>query len=76
MKVKTVIILFLLFLFLIILLQNTEVVSFRIYFWVLSMSRIILLPAVLIIGFIIGFIAAKIHRKKHLTKIKERSDDE
>ncbi len=76
MKVKTVIILFLLFLFLIILLQNTEVVNFRIYFWELSMSRIILLPAVLIIGFIIGFIYAKIHRKKHLTKIKERSDDE
>jgi uncharacterized integral membrane protein len=76
MKIKTVFILFLLFLFLIILLQNTEVVSFRIYFWELSMSRIILLPAVLIIGFIIGFIIAKIRRKKHLTKIKERGDDE
>jgi uncharacterized integral membrane protein len=76
MKVKTIIILILIFLFLIILLQNTEVVGFRIYFWKISMSRIILLPAILVTGFIIGFITAKIHRKKHKIRINEKDNDE
>jgi uncharacterized integral membrane protein len=75
MKVKTVIILFLIFLFLIILLQNTEVVDFSIYFWKVSMSRIILLPSILIMGFVIGFITAKIHRKKHQPRMKEEDDE-
>lgn len=75
MKAKTVIILFLIFLFLVILLQNTEVVDFNIYFWKISMSRIILLPFILIMGFIIGFITAKIHRKKHQTRMKVEDDE-
>ena len=75
MKVKTVTILFLVFLFLIILLQNTEVVDFSIYFWKISMSRIILLPSILIMGFVIGFITAKIHRKKHQPRIKGEDDE-
>ena len=75
MKAKTVIILFLIFLFLVILLQNTEVVDFNIYFWKISMSRIILLPFILILGFVIGFITAKIHRKKYQTKIQGEDDE-
>ncbi len=76
MKVKTIIILIFVFLFLIILFQNTEVVDLRIYFWKISMSRIILLPAILVAGFIVGFITAKIHRKKHQIGIKEKDNDE
>jgi uncharacterized integral membrane protein len=42
-------------LFSIILLQNTQIVSFKFLFWEFSMSRIILLPLVMAIGVIIGF---------------------
>ncbi|MBC8385232.1 MAG: LapA family protein [Candidatus Cloacimonetes bacterium] len=66
MKPKTIIILVLIILFLILLIQNTEVVDFKIYFWTISMSRIIIYPAILITGFIIGYIAAVISKKKNL----------
>lgn len=46
-------------LLLIVLLQNTQVVSVRFLFWKLSMSRIILLPLIMLIGFIIGFFVCK-----------------
>ena len=46
-------------LLLIILLQNTQVVSVRFLFWKLSMSRIILLPLFMLVGFIIGFFVGK-----------------
>mgnify|MGYP000209269937 CR=1 FL=1 len=44
---------------LIVLLQNTEVVSIQFLFWKISMSRIILIPILIVIGFIIGFIVGK-----------------
>lgn len=44
---------------LIVLLQNTQVVTFRVLFWDLSMSRIIFLPLLVIIGFVIGFFMGK-----------------
>ena len=59
MKPKTIAMLVLGGLLLIILLQNTQVVSVRFLFWKLSMSRIILLPLILLIGFIIGFFVGR-----------------
>jgi len=46
-------------LILVVLLQNTQVVSVRFLFWKLSMSRIILLPLFLLVGFVIGFFAGR-----------------
>ncbi len=46
-------------LLLVVLLQNTQVVSVRFLFWKLSMSRIILLPLFTLIGLIIGFFVGK-----------------
>ena len=60
MKPKTVIILIIFVLFLIVLLQNTQVVTLRFLFWEISMSRIILLAVVLLIGVVIGYVAAGI----------------
>lgn len=60
MKPKTIIVLIIAALFLIILLQNTQVVTLRLYFWQLTMSRIILLVVTLLIGFIVGYIVAKV----------------
>lgn len=43
----------------ILLLQNTQVVSVQFLFWKWSMSRIILLPLILLIGFGVGFFVGK-----------------
>lgn len=72
MKFKTIIVLIIFILVLVIFIQNTEVVEFKVYFWNLQMSRIILYPGILILGFIIGYIVAKINRHKiYKEKLKE-----
>ena len=43
----------------VILVQNTPVVSIQFFFWNISMSRIILILFVLLIGFILGYFFAK-----------------
>ncbi|MFH1122975.1 MAG: lipopolysaccharide assembly protein LapA domain-containing protein [Pseudomonadota bacterium] len=57
-------------LFLIFLFQNTQVVTLRLYFWKISMSQIILIPLVLILGFLIGYIVAKVTKKGPPLKLK------
>ena len=57
-------------LFLIFLFQNTQVVTLRLYFWKISMSQIILIPLVLILGFLIGYIVAKVTKKGPSLKLK------
>jgi uncharacterized integral membrane protein len=47
-------------LFLIVLFQNTDVVTLRVLFWDVSMSQVILIPLVLVIGFAAGFVVAKL----------------
>lgn len=59
MKPKYISLIVILCLFLILLLQNTQVVTLRLFFWKVSMSQIILIPLIMVIGFIIGFITAK-----------------
>jgi uncharacterized integral membrane protein len=59
-KLKLVIVAILTFLFIILLLQNTEVVSLKLFFWEISMSRILFFPVLLLTGFIIGFVVAKL----------------
>lgn len=59
MKAKNIAILIVSIVLFIILLQNTQVVSLRLLFWKISMSRIILLPLIMLIGFSVGFIVGK-----------------
>ena len=59
MKPKNIALVVLGVLLLVVLLQNTQVVSIRFLFWKLSMSRIILLPLIMLIGFIIGFFVGR-----------------
>lgn len=54
----------LILLFLIIFLQNTQVVMFRILFWNISASMILMFVSTLVVGFIGGFVASEIIRKK------------
>jgi len=59
MKPKNIVLISLGILLLIVLLQNAQVVSVRFLFWKLSMSRIIFLPLIMCIGFIIGFFVGR-----------------
>jgi len=71
MKPKTIIILFLLLVFIIILFQNLNTYPIQLLFWKFNVSRIILFPAILLLGILIGLIMGK-KRKKN---VKEDSSD-
>lgn len=60
MKPKVVVVLILMALFLIVLIQNTQIVTYHLYFWYVSISQIILVPLVALFGFVVGFIVAKL----------------
>ena len=64
MKPKTVFIIIILLLFGIIIIQNTEMAGFQLYFWKVEMSRAILLPIIFVAGLIIGFFGCLIMAKK------------
>ena len=70
MKPKTWTVIILLFLCAVLLLQNMEVVSFKIFFWDITMSRIIAFPMLVLIGMVIGFTVAKLTGKAHREKKK------
>jgi uncharacterized integral membrane protein len=59
MKPMTIVILVIIALFVIILVQNTQVVTLHLLFWKLGMSQIILVPLTMLIGFVIGYLVAK-----------------
>jgi uncharacterized integral membrane protein len=63
MKPKTIILMILLLLCLVILIQNTEVVTLQVFFWQITMSRILLIPILILIGFVIGYLAAMLRKR-------------
>ncbi len=67
-KPKTIVAFVLIVLFLIIFLQNTQVVSFRIFFWKISMSQIILIPLTMFIGLVLGYVIGKMTGSRHNKK--------
>lgn len=73
MKAKTWAIIILLFLCAVLLVQNMEVVTFQVFFWPISMSRIIAFPLLILIGVVIGFTAAKLTGKAHRDKKRKTS---
>lgn len=62
MKPKTIIVLVLIVLFVIILVQNTQVIDVQIFFWKIAMSRIIMICFLLLMGFFIGYLVAKLQK--------------
>jgi len=66
-KLKLIAVLVISALVIILLVQNKQVVTYRLFFWQISISQIILVPLILIVGFILGFIIAKL-RKRRSTK--------
>jgi uncharacterized integral membrane protein len=66
MKAKILIVAVLLALLAILLVQNTQEVIFRVYFWKISMSQVILVPLAVLVGFLFGYFAAKMGREKKI----------
>ena len=64
-KPKVIIILVIIALCLIILFQNTQVVTLRLFFWNMAMSQIIFMPLIFVIGFILGFLVSKWAGRRH-----------
>lgn len=59
-------------LFIIFLVQNTQVVTLHLYFWEISMSQIILISLVLVLGFIVGYIVRMVTGKHEKRRGPER----
>lgn len=61
---KIIIALVLVVLVVILLFQNTQqVVTLNLFFWEISMSQIILIPLVLVLGFVAGYLVATFRGK-------------
>jgi len=63
MKPKTIIILLLIVLAIVIVIQNSEMITLKLFFWKIMMSRIIFMVGLLAVGFILGFLVAKMTQK-------------
>ena len=63
-RVRTLAILALVFVAFVVIVQNTEIVSVRILFWDLVMSRIVLLALSVAVGAIIGLLLGRPWRKR------------
>ncbi len=59
MRARTVIIIVLAILSLTLVAQNTQVVQFRLWFWDLTMSRVLLLAGSLAVGIVIGLLLGR-----------------
>ena len=73
MKPKIIITLIIAALFLVFLIQNTQVITLHLYFWEISMSQLILIPLAILVGFVFGLIVAKmsLKGKRHVEKPNE-----
>lgn len=64
MKPKLIAILVLILLLLTLIIQNSQAITLRVFFWQLSMSGILLFPLIFLIGALIGIISFYLFRKK------------
>ncbi|MBI5150158.1 MAG: LapA family protein [Candidatus Omnitrophica bacterium] len=64
MTAKFTTVIFLALLFLLVLAQNSQLIELRFLFWHFSVSRIILLPLLVFIGLLLGFVWGRRSRKR------------
>lgn len=65
---KTIVFCILVALVLIFVLQNTQVVEFKFFYWKVSMSRALLLLGNFLIGFVVGWLSSRLRPKAHKGK--------
>ena len=64
MKLKTLFITVLLILLVIIMMQNTQIVTVTLLFWDVSMSRIVLIFLALLFGFVLGYFVGRLKKRR------------
>jgi uncharacterized integral membrane protein len=57
-QIKLIVVIVLVILAVILIIQNSGMVTFKIFFWKISMSRIIMMSLLLLVGFVLGLLAA------------------
>ena len=62
MKTKIILVLILAALLFVLLIQNTAIITYRLYFWTISISQIILVPLVALAGFLLGYILGSLRK--------------
>ncbi len=50
----------------VVLIQNTGPITVRFLFWHITMSRVIFIPVLLLIGFLIGYVVATARSARHV----------
>lgn len=63
MRPKVIALLVLVLLFLVIMAQNTHIITLNLLFWTVSMSQIILIAFALFSGFVIGYLTSMLIKK-------------
>lgn len=76
MKTKVIILLILIVLFTIFVSQNTHIIDIKFLFWAVSMSAIVLISLMMLIGVIAGFIIAKMFDRPSKPQISISGKDQ
>ena len=63
MKTKIILVLAVFALLAVLLAQNTGIVTYRLLFWTVSLSQVIIVPLVALIGFVLGFVIGAARRR-------------
>jgi uncharacterized integral membrane protein len=64
MKTKTIILIVLGVLLAVLFVQNTQVITYRLFFWKIAMSQVILVPVIFLLGFFAGYWLAHFGRRR------------
>jgi len=64
MKTKIIVVLIIIILLGIVAFQNQSDISIKLYFWKLSVSKAIFIPASIFIGFIFGYISGRLKKRR------------
>jgi uncharacterized integral membrane protein len=59
MKPKYIVILILMLLAVVFVIQNSAMVTIKLFFWSISMNQIIMICGLLLVGFLIGFLVTR-----------------
>ncbi|MGZ4886628.1 MAG: lipopolysaccharide assembly protein LapA domain-containing protein [Candidatus Aminicenantales bacterium] len=63
MKTKIILVLAVFALLAVLLAQNTGIVTYRLLFWTVSLSQVIIVPLVALVGFVLGFVIGTARRR-------------
>lgn len=63
MKTKIILVAVVFVLLAVLLAQNTGIVTYRLLFWTVSLSQVVIVPLVALAGFVLGFVIGAARRK-------------